>query len=128
DARASEYPEGSSPPVYDPRCRLWYQDAVEDGGVIFTNPYEDVGSGELIVTVAAPVYSSSDATLLMGVVGIDMDFSDIENSIKDLRVVDGEGYAYLLAPGGEGEVAAHKDLQPLAGTQFITELESGVDA
>lgn len=96
--------------------------------VIFTNPYVDVRSGELIVTVAAPVYDSSDATLLLGVVGIDMDFTDIDNSIKDLRVIDSEGYAYLLAPGGEGEVATHKDLQAGGGTQFITELESGVDA
>ena len=121
---------GTIPPVFDPRCRPWYQDAIEDGNteVIFTNPYVDVGSGELIVTVSAPVYDSSDATLLLGVVSIDMDFTDIDNSVKDLRVVDGEGYAYLLAPGGRGEVAAHKDLQALDGTQLITDLESGVDA
>ena len=127
DERAAEYEEGSRPQGFDPRCRPWYQDAVEHGRVIFTNPYVDVGSGELIVTVAAPVYNSSDTTLLLGVVGIDMDFTEIDDSIKDLRVIDDEGYAYLLAPGGEGEVAVHNDLQADEGTKNIMELESGVD-
>ncbi|CAM9313400.1 unnamed protein product, partial [Laminaria digitata] len=128
DERATEYDERSSPTTYDPRCRPWYQDALE-AGVIFTNPYSDAGTGQLTITVAAPVYDSSiDATLLLGVVGMDVDLSDIENSIKDLDLIDDEGHAYLLAPGGQGEVAVHKDLQTLDGTQYITELESGVDA
>ena len=116
--------------MYDPRCRSWYQDAVADGntGIIFTNPYSDAGSEELIVTVAAPVYDISDTTLLLGVVGIDMDFTEIDDSINDLTVVGDEGYAYLLAPGGEGEVAVHKDLLKDGGKQYITDLESGVDA
>ncbi|CAN0322734.1 unnamed protein product, partial [Laminaria digitata] len=127
DERATEYDESSSPTTYDPRCRPWYQDAVE-AGLIFTNPYSDAGTGRLTITVAAPVYDGADATLLLGVVGMDVDLSDIENSIKDLDLIGDEGYAYLLAPGGEGEVAVHKDLQTLDGTQYITELESGVDA
>ena len=127
DERATEYDGSSSPTTYDPRCRPWYQDAVE-AGVIFTDPYPDAGTGQLTITVAAPVYDGTDATLLLGVVGMDVDLSDIENSIKELDLIGDEGYAYLLAPGGGGEVAVHKDLQTLDGTQLITELETGVDA
>ena len=127
DERATEYDENSSPTTYDPRCRPWYQDAVE-AGLIFTNPYSDAGTGQLTITVAAPVYDGTDTTLMLGVVGMDVDLSDIENSIKDLNLIGDEGHAYLLAPGGGGEVAVHNDLQTLDGTQYITELESGVDA
>ena len=99
-----------------------------EAGVIFTNPYPDAGTGQLTITVAAPVYDGTDTTLLLGVVGMDVDLSGIENSIKDLDVIGDEGYAYLLAPGGRGEVVVHKDLQTLDDAQFITELETGVDA
>lgn len=117
------------PTTFDPRCRVWYQDAIEDGNtdIIFTRPYLDQGSGTLIVSVAAPVFDSTDPSLLLGVVALDMDFtSEIETSITDLRVVGDDGYAYLLAAGDDGSVAVHKDLDKTT-PQVITELELGVD-
>ena len=128
DGRTSEYKNRANPTAYDPRCRPWYQDAVVVGntGVIFTKPYEDVGSGLLMVTVAAPVFDAVDTTLLLGVVGMDVDFTDIEQSINDLKVVDDEGYAFLLAPGAE-EVAVHKDLPKRGEPVRLTDLESEVD-
>lgn len=130
DARFDSYGDDYLPDAYDPRCRPWYQDAIEDGNtaVIFTNPYPDAGSGLLTVTVATPVYDPTNSTLLMGVVGLDMNFTDIEASIDDLTIIDDDdGYAYLLAPGGEGEVAVHFKLDYSGGTQFIVDLEEGVD-
>lgn len=73
------------------------------------------------MTAAAPVFNPAGD--ILGVVGLDIDATDIEASIKDLTVTGGEGYAYLLAPGGEGEVAVHQDLKYLGGTQFIVDLE-----
>ena len=97
-------------------------------GVIFTNPYQDIDSGLRIVTVAAPVYDGDDTTHPLGVVGIDLDFSDIEQSINDLKVVDDEGYAFLLAPGGTGEVLVHRGLSTLEEEAvYITDLEPEVD-
>ena len=66
DGRTSEYKNRANPTAYDPRCRPWYQDAVVVGntGVIFTKPYEDAGSGLLIVTVAPVILSVGfDASL-----------------------------------------------------------------
>ena len=129
DERFEVYGDGYQPAAYEPRCRPWYQDAIEDGntGVIFTNPYPDARSGLLTVTVAAPVYDPTDAALLMGVVGIDMDFTDIEASIDDLSIMGRkDSYAYLLAPGGDGEVAVHYGLKYAGGTQLIVDLENGV--
>lgn len=97
--------------TYDPRCRLWYQDAVEAGntGVIITNPYKDANTEDLILTAAAPVFNSNDGTIL-GVVGLDIDTEVIESFVKDLTVIGDEGYAYVLAPGGEGQVAFNQYL------------------
>lgn len=67
---------------------------------------------------------AADGTTLLGVVGIDMDFTVIEESILSLRVLDEEGYAYLLAP--TGTVAVHPALDP-ANAQNIVDLEVGVD-
>eukprot|EP00752_Nemacystus_decipiens_P005758 g5207.t1 len=110
---------------YDPRCRPWYQGAIqnENQGVIFTNPYVDAGSGSLIVTTAATVFNAAGTVL--GVVGLDMDFDPIEASIKDLTVTGDEGYAYLLAPGGKGQVAVHRNLKEYSEEQYIVDLEEG---
>ncbi|CAN0297621.1 unnamed protein product, partial [Ectocarpus sp. 8 AP-2014] len=113
---------------FEPRCRLWYQDAIEIGntGVIFTNPYVDADSEKLTMSAAAPVFNS--AGTVAAVVGLDVDAGDIESSIKDLTVIDDDGYAYLLAPGGDGQVAVHRDLLNYGGVNYILDLEFGDDA
>lgn len=85
---------------------------------------KDWGTGLLTVTPAAPVYAA-DGTTLLGVVGIDMDFTAIETSILGLRVANEEGYAYLLTPTADG-VAVHPGLDP-AAVPTIFDLEDGVD-
>lgn len=118
------FPEFSGRENFEPRCREWYQGAVAAGntGVIFTNPYVDVDSSRLTISSAAPVFNPAGA--LLGVVGLDIDIeSSIEASIHDLTVTDGEGYAYLLAPGDEGYVAVHRELKGASGEQFIVDLE-----
>lgn len=109
---------------FEPRCRLWYQDALEadNTGCIITNPYVDAHSFKLILTGAAPVFNPSGN--LLGVVGLDVNSSDIESTIKHLTIIDGEGYAYLLAPGGEGQVAVHNSLEDYGQEQYVYDLES----
>ncbi|CAM9127088.1 unnamed protein product [Scytosiphon promiscuus] len=121
DDRFATGDSGFTPSTYDPRCRGWFQDARASNVPIFTDPYQDWSSGLLTVTPAAAVYNG---TTFLGVVGIDMNFTVIDQSIVSLRVVDEEGYAYLLAP--TGVVAAHPDLDP-ADTPSILDLEPGVD-
>lgn len=73
------------------------------------------------------MFNSTDGTTL-GVVGLDIDSGVIESSIKSLAVIGDEGYAYLLAPGGEGQVAVHRNLLDYGREQFISELEEGFDS
>ncbi|CAN0240948.1 unnamed protein product [Ectocarpus sp. 4 AP-2014] len=77
------------------------------------------------MSAAAPVFNS--AGTVAAVVGLDVDAGDIESSIKDLKVIDDDGYAYLLAPGGDGQVAVHRDLLNYGGVNYILDLEFGDD-
>ncbi|CAM9102277.1 unnamed protein product [Ectocarpus fasciculatus] len=106
---------------FEPRCRPWYQDALANAGFIISNPYVDAHTTKLILSGAAPVFNPTGN--ILGVVGLDVNSSDIESTIKDLTIVDGEGYAYLLAPGGLGQVAVHNSLD-YSTTQSLHELES----
>lgn len=112
--------------IYDPRCRLWYQDAIEGGNtdVKITNLYVDADTKELIMTAAAPVFNGT-ADLTLGVVGIDMDITDVRESIEDFTVIGDDGYAYLLAPAVEEGVfvAIHRDLNYSGDPEKIGNIE-----
>ena len=43
-------------PDYDPRKRPWYIKAKQEGHVIVTEPYLDVASNTMIISLGAPVY------------------------------------------------------------------------
>lgn len=55
DAYASiDYPgwiNNKNSPSYDPRTRPWYQEGKRSSGLIYTNPYEDATTGQLMVSV-----------------------------------------------------------------------------
>lgn len=112
-------------PGFEPRCRVWFQDVLASGNtdVIFTNPYQSVGSSLLTISSAAAVLNPAGD--LLGVVGLDIDGEGIRTWISDLTVIDGQGYGYLLAPGGLGQVAIHKDLQSFEEFQDVFDLEDG---
>ncbi len=113
-------PEGDD---YDPRGRVWYQDAIEDDentGVIFTSPYNDADTDRLIVTAAAPVFGPNGGR--QGVVGVDIDAEAIKDSILGLTVIGEEGYAYLLAQGSE-DVFIHQEVDNYDEVQKIVDLE-----
>ncbi|HRV97519.1 MAG TPA: cache domain-containing protein, partial [Aminobacteriaceae bacterium] len=65
DSTAWEPPEG-----YDPRTRSWYVETLKKNGVTVTSPYVDLITGELIVSVTAPVRTQSG--MLLGVAGLDV--------------------------------------------------------
>jgi diguanylate cyclase (GGDEF)-like protein/PAS domain S-box-containing protein len=64
----------SKPPAdFDPTSRLWYRDAMRQNDVIVTEPYSDIITGRLSVTLAFPV-----KTAVPGVVGTDLYLGDLE--------------------------------------------------
>ena len=106
---------------------MWYQDAVEgeNEDAIFTKPYWDATAEKQVVTVAAPVVSGGDSELL-GVAAIDIEYTDIEQVVEAYKIVEDEGYTYLLASGSSGEVLAHVNHSSWT-TEYIADIEAGVD-
>lgn len=69
-------PEVDLPADFDPRGRPWYEDAVaSQGEVIWTDPYVDIDTEELIITVARTIETPQGN--LGGVQGIDLSLNEM---------------------------------------------------
>ena len=88
---------------YDPRKRMWYQEAKKQGKQLFTAPYADASTGEILVSVAAPLFNNGEFKGAM--------FADI--SLKALADISnkanlfGAGDAFIV--GNSGNFIAYPD-------------------
>lgn len=89
---------------YDARTRPWYIEASALNQRIWTDPYIFFSSRQPGITVAAPVVLPNLG--LQGVVGVDIEISDISRFLSDLRVSD-SGSAMILS--ADGSLLAHPD-------------------
>lgn len=69
------YPSVLLPKKYDPRSRPWYNDAIEQNGSIWTEPYRFASSGVLGVTFARPIKSRLGGD--WAVLGVDMSLESL---------------------------------------------------
>lgn len=60
------YPPSKMPDGYDPRTRPWYKNAVAAANTTITEPYMDMVTNTLVVSIMAPVYRDK---VLIGVGG-----------------------------------------------------------
>ena len=89
-AVGSGWDEGTD---YDARQRPWYQEALENKGITMTSPYIDVSTGNVVISLATPIYS--DKGSLLGVMTVDMDLEYLSRLIEGLQVMGaGEGYLF----------------------------------
>ncbi|PTD97993.1 methyl-accepting chemotaxis protein [Pseudothauera lacus] len=109
------------PADYDPTRRPWYEGAVAAGDRAFvTKPYVDVGSGELVVSLAAAVRQGGR---VMAVIGSDVSMSKLIDELLRAQV-PGDGVAFLLHR--DGTILAHPDSRFVF--KPVTELSSGLAA
>lgn len=98
---------GWNPPAdYDPRSRSWYKAAKDQDKLLFTDPYFDLVTKQMAVSVAMPVKGASGQ--LRGIVAEDILMQTLVDSIKSINV-DGEGYAYLM--DSKGIMLAHPNTE-----------------
>ncbi|WP_168198361.1 methyl-accepting chemotaxis protein [Crassaminicella thermophila] len=80
------YPEDELPEGYDPTQRPWYKEAVSKDGLIWTQPYKDASTGELIITVAKPVYNTFNNNEFVGVIAVDILLEDMAKKINTIKI------------------------------------------
>ncbi|MEZ9229843.1 methyl-accepting chemotaxis protein [Vibrio amylolyticus] len=97
---------------YDPRERPWYKDALIANEQIVTTAYQDAITGELLVTIAEPVYQGAT---LRGVVGADVLIDQLVTDLINLDV--GQNAYTMLIEKTDSTLLVHPDkqfaLQPL---------------
>lgn len=89
-----EYPSFFSEVGYDPRSRMWYQEAVNHRGTAYlTDPYVMKTTGELVVAVARTVERDNK---MIGVVVAGWNVLELEKEIEEFKV-GLNGYVILLS-------------------------------
>jgi sigma-B regulation protein RsbU (phosphoserine phosphatase) len=81
----------------DPRLRSWFLQAVENGGMVWSEPYVDLTGHGLMVTCSRPVYDAGRDWVW--VVGADVTIETINQQIIGTQVGD-RGYAMLIDQHG----------------------------
>ena len=82
--------------------RGWYIGAMEKDGVYVSEPYVDVQSGNMCITLAKAIYSDGKA---VGVAGLDMYMDDLLKLIESSY----SGGNYVFLTSGEGTILTHPD-------------------
>ena len=108
DRSASKFEEDGTPTSYDPRTRPWYIQAVEKGGLIFTDVEVDAFTGDIGVVCAAPVYVDDE---LVAVVGSDLFLTSMQAGVQAsdenggfICIVNNLGHV-VFSPKTEGSFA-----------------------
>ncbi len=89
------------PEGYDPKSRDWFIEAMSaDGSVVFTMPYIDAQTGNLIVSVCRMLPDRQS------VIALDVQLKGIQSMMSELTL-NGKGYGFVIS--SDGMFIAHRD-------------------
>ncbi|NDY74273.1 oxidoreductase [Desulfobacter hydrogenophilus] len=94
--------------TYDPRQRPWYQKALAEREIIWTDPYIFFSSQKPGITVAGPIFKANGQ--LQSIVGVDIEIDDLSTFISRLRIGK-HGRAFML--NNNGDVVAFPDISKI---------------
>jgi len=96
-------PSWARPANWDPRRRAWYTLAKQQGRTAITEPYEDAGTGEILISVAAPMRKNGQ---FIGASFFDVSLGGLARSINSFDLMDA-GYAFMVS--ADGNTITHPD-------------------
>jgi methyl-accepting chemotaxis protein len=98
------YPETKLPDGYDARQRGWYKLALQHKGqVVVTEPYQDAGTGSMVVGIAKAVERNGQ---VVGVIGLDCSLQTLAEKVGSKKIGN-TGYIFISEPSGN--IIAHPD-------------------
>lgn len=86
----------------DPTTRGWWQQAIAENGLIYTAPYKDFASGQMIVSIAEPLTIDGEQAVMLADITIDTLTQLVGNVGSDENV-----QGFLL--DAEGNVISHEN-------------------
>jgi len=86
----------------DPTTREWWIDAVETGGLIYTEPYTDFATGQMVVSIAKPFTMAGEQAVILADITIDSLIKTVQNAGTDESME-----SFLLA--GDSGVITHEN-------------------
>ncbi|MBY4676641.1 methyl-accepting chemotaxis protein [Marinobacterium arenosum] len=89
-------PSWARPASWDPRKRGWYSLARNSGTTDITAPYADAGTGEILISVAAPVMHDGR---FVGATFFDVSLVGLAKVINSFKLMDA-GYAFMVSADG----------------------------
>ena len=105
--------ETSEADTYDPRQRPWYQKAVAENRIVWTDPYIFYTSQKPGITIAGPFFDP--AGKLMGVVGVDIEIDQLSVFIGNLKIGK-HGKAFMLNRNSDVVAFGNLDKLKIQGT------------
>ncbi|MGD8170650.1 methyl-accepting chemotaxis protein [Vibrio sp. TRT 21S02] len=100
---------------WDPRVRPWYIDAKQANKLIITAPYADSATGEILVSIAAPV---NDKGRFIGAIFYDVSLARLAELVNKVKLFSA-GYVFIVS--GDGITIAHPnaDLNGKPMSEFL---------
>lgn len=92
--------------------RGWYQQAVETGAVIVTDPYCDALTGQMCTTIAAPIFIEGKPA---GVIGLDVTLETVTELTGSINYENGV-YGFLVDNSGQYIAHQNSAYEPTADT------------
>ena len=109
------------PEGFDVRVRPWYQRAVREDKLVFTEPYLNASDDNWVITVAKPVYSRDGKHL--GVIAIDKTLQGMLEFLET-ETASENGFSFFLDHGGDIIVDRSGALEPDNVVQLSSDLVS----
>ncbi|MDD4844699.1 MAG: methyl-accepting chemotaxis protein [Anaerotignum sp.] len=72
--------------------RPWFINMMEKSGLSISDPYVDVSTGKMVVTIAIPIYNNGQ---MVGAFGVDMSLDQVTSIMSSLRLGDTGYYCFV---------------------------------
>jgi methyl-accepting chemotaxis protein len=90
---------GWVPPAdYDLTAREWYKNAIEKKTLVFSDPYIDADTKEMVITPSTQITNAKGE--VTGVLAADIFLTNLVKKVSAMKVMDGKGYAFLIDSKG----------------------------
>lgn len=110
----------------DTRLRHWYINAYQSKDIVWTQPYEDILTGDMVVTVSMPLKDKDGG--IKGVLGADIRSEYLTDVFKSLEIVD-DATTYTIDYHGRISKVDGKDILHLGENngQYDNEISNFLD-